>query len=177
MDVFFTCLFIGISLSMDAFSLALIYGTCGISLLRQIVISCIVGIFHFFMPLVGFFFGKFIFQSIQNYSNILVGVIFAIIGIDMILSIRKDERVDMIYNLVGYLLFGFTVSIDSLTTGIGLSIITSHYYMAVIIFMLCSGFFTFLGFFLGDKLNRCFGKYATFLGGFIMIILAIMYIL
>lgn len=177
MDVFLTCLFIGISLSMDAFSLALLYGTCGFSLSRQILISCIVGVFHFFMPLIGFWFGSFILKSFQIYSNILVGIIFGIIGVDMILSVRKEEKIDMIYGVVGYLLFGFTVSIDSLTTGIGLSVITSHYYMAVIIFMLCSGIFTFLGFLLGNRLNLCFGKYATLLGGIIMILLAIMYIL
>ena len=177
MNDFVTCILIGISLSMDAFSLALIYGTYGFSTKNQIIISFIVGIFHFFMPLFGLYFGNLLMHSFYFNANLVVGIIFFIIGLEMILSIHKEEKVSILSSFFGYIFFGFTVSIDSFTTGIGLFIITNHYYMVVTIFMLCSSFFTFLGFFLGDKLNQCFGKYATFLGGVIMIVLAVMYIL
>ena len=56
MNIFFVVLLIGVSLSMDAFSLALIYGTYGLSRRNEIILSIIVGLFHFFMPLVGLFF-------------------------------------------------------------------------------------------------------------------------
>ena len=38
---------------MDAFSLALIYGTQGITKKNKILLSLIVGIYHFIMPLIG----------------------------------------------------------------------------------------------------------------------------
>lgn len=38
---------------MDAFSLALIYGTQGITKKHKILLSLIVGIYHFIMPLIG----------------------------------------------------------------------------------------------------------------------------
>ena len=42
-----------ISLSMDAFSLALAYGTLGMSNKDKIILSLVVGIFHLIMPLLG----------------------------------------------------------------------------------------------------------------------------
>ena len=62
MNVLFTCILIGISLSMDAFSLALLYGTYGLAKNEEITLSIIVGLFHFFMPLIGLFFGNMIFH-------------------------------------------------------------------------------------------------------------------
>ena len=39
-----------IGLSMDAFSLALAYGTTKIPINKKVLLSITVGIFHFFMP-------------------------------------------------------------------------------------------------------------------------------
>ena len=49
-----------ISLSMDAFSLSLVYGTFGIDKKNKILLSLIVGCFHFVMPLFGMFIGDLI---------------------------------------------------------------------------------------------------------------------
>ncbi|UKI27225.1 MAG: hypothetical protein L6V91_00695 [Bacilli bacterium] len=38
---------------MDAFSLALIYGTQGITKKHKVLLSVIVGAYHFIMPLIG----------------------------------------------------------------------------------------------------------------------------
>ena len=47
MNVVLTCLVVAVSLSMDAFSLALIYGTYGMSKKNEILLAVIVGVFHF----------------------------------------------------------------------------------------------------------------------------------
>ena len=47
-----------VSLSMDAFSLALVYGTLGMSKKYKIFLSIIVGMYHFVMPLLGMFLGE-----------------------------------------------------------------------------------------------------------------------
>ena len=176
MNIFFTCILVGISLSMDAFSLALIYGTCGFSFKRQIALSFIVGIFHFFMPIMGLLFGSFIMNYFIFKVNLAVGIIFSIIGVEMLLSFKKEEEVKVLDSFLGYLFFGFTVSIDSLTTGIGLSAITHYYIFAACIFMIFSGCFTFLGFRLGNQLHQNFGKYACFVGGGMMLLLGIYYV-
>lgn len=176
MDTFFTTLLVGISLSMDAFSLALIYGTQNITSRSKIILSVIVGMYHFFMPLLGLFFGSIITNYLIINVSILVAIIFFIIGIEMIISSLKDKEEKMFLSIPGFFIFGFSVSIDSFTTGIGLNVINSNYLEVSIIFSLVSGMFTYLGLILGNKLKSYFGKISTIFGGIILIILGIYYI-
>ena len=79
-------------------------------------------------------------------------------------------------SIPGYLLFGLSVSIDSLTTGIGLTAITNSYILSSLIFSITSFIFTLLGLNLGNILNQKYGKLSTLLGGTILLILGILYI-
>lgn len=177
MNIFFTCLLIAISLSMDAFSLSLIYGTYGLSGKNQILLAVIVGIFHFVMPLLGLGFGNFVMNYLIFNVNLVVGIIFFVIGIEMLISSKKEEEVKLLVSLVGFLFFGLSVSIDSLTTGIGLSAISHNYLGVASLFMVISAIFTYMGLRLGNKLSNKFGKHATVGGGIMMVILALSYIL
>ena len=174
MNVILTCLVVAVSLSMDAFSLALIYGTYGMSKKDEIILSVIVGGFHFFMPLLGLGFGSLILKFFNFDLELVVGVIFLIIGSSMIVSSFKDEDVKVLIGILGNLLFGLSVSIDSFTTGIGLSVISNNYILVSSIFMLVSGIFTYIGLLFGNKLNSSFGKYATISGGILLCILGVL---
>ena len=59
-----TIFLIALSLSIDAFSLALIYGTQGISKRDKIILAIIVGMYHFIMPLIGLSIGSFLTDKI-----------------------------------------------------------------------------------------------------------------
>lgn len=175
MDTFFTTLIIGISLSMDAFSLALIYGTQSISKKNKIILSIIVGIYHFVMPLLGVFLGNVILKYLVINLSVVVSIIFLFIGIEMIISSIKDDSHDFVVSIFGFLIFGLSVSIDSFTTGIGLNVINNNYLEVSSIFCIVSGSFTYLGLILGNKLGSIFGKLSTIIGGVILIILGIIY--
>lgn len=175
MNTLLTIVVIGISLSMDAFSLSLIYGTLGIVKKDRILLSLIVGIYHFMMPLIGLLIGSFVVKILSFKLNILMCIIFLIIGIEMIYSSFKNEDNDLCLNIIGYLLFGLSVSIDSFTTGIGLKAISNNYLQVSITFALVSSFFTFIGLNLGTKLSNKFGKVATIIGGLLLIVLSIYY--
>ena len=149
-----TILLIAISLSMDAFSLALIYGTEGINKKNKILLSVVVGTYHFIMPIIGLTIGNIITSKIIVNTNILVGIILSLIAIEMIISSFKEKEEKFLLTIPGYLLFGLSVSIDSLTTGVGLSGITDKYILSSIIFAFTSLIFTYLGLNLGDKLNK-----------------------
>ena len=56
-------LVIAVSLSMDAFSLSLVYGTLNLEKKTIILQSLIVGLFHFFMPRIGIYVGDKIFKN------------------------------------------------------------------------------------------------------------------
>ena len=104
--------FMAIGLSMDAFSLALAYGTTQISMKKKILLSITVGLFHFFMPQLGSLLGS---ELLLNYivkANYLVGIIFLILGTEMFIS-RNDKEAGAITNILSIIIFSFTVSIDS----------------------------------------------------------------
>lgn len=176
MNTFLTTLIVGISLSMDAFSLSLIYGTQGINKKGEVLLAIIVGIFHFIMPLIGLNLGNVLIAYFVVNFNLVVGIIFSIIGLEMLISSLKNEEVKILLGIWGFLLFGFSVSIDSLTTGIGLKVINDNYLEVSTIFMVCSSIFTYLGLKLGNRLSDRFGKMATTLGGGMLIVLAIFYV-
>ena len=61
---------LAVGLSMDAFSLSLIYGTLELSKKRCRQMSIIVGIFHFIMPILGYQIGEFkIYQNKPRYFS------------------------------------------------------------------------------------------------------------
>lgn len=171
-----TIFLIAVSLSMDAFSLALIYGTQGINKKDKIILSLIVGIYHLIMPLIGLSIGIYITNKLIINTNILVGVILCLIAIEMIISSFKDEEERFLLTLPGYLIFGLSVSVDSLTTGIGLPAITENYFLTATIFSITSLIFTYLGLNLGNILNKKYGKVSTIIGGSILFSLGIIYI-
>lgn len=172
MSSFFTILLIGISLSMDAFSLALVYGMQGMSQKQKISLSIIVGIYHFIMPLIGLTFGT-ILSNINIISiDLIASLILIYIGIDLIRSNSKKEDTIEITK-TGFLIFGLSVSLDSLTVGIGLKAITDSYLLSSIVFSLSSLIFTYLGLTLGNIIGNKVGSYSKLIGGIILIFIAI----
>lgn len=161
---------------MDAFSLALIYGTQGINKKDKIILSLIVGIYHLIMPLIGLSIGIYITNKLIINANVLVGIILCLIAIEMIISSFKDEEERFLLTLPGYLIFGLSVSVDSLTTGIGLPAITENYFLTATIFSITSLIFTYLGLNLGNILNKKYGKVSTIIGGSILFSIGIIYI-
>ena len=172
MSSFFTILLIGISLSMDAFSLALVYGIIGMSHKQKVILSLIVGAYHFIMPLIGLLFGTFIDNISFINLHIIASIILIYIGIDLIISNFKEEDTLSI-SKTGFLMFGLSVSIDSLTVGIGLKAITNSYIISSFVFSISSAFFTFLGLILGNIIGNSLGKYSKVVGGMVLIIIGI----
>ena len=166
-----TIILIGISLSMDAFSLALVYGMIGMTNKEKITLSIFVGLYHFIMPLIGLTIGLFI-SNIGFNLDIIASVILIYIGIDLIISNFKETETFSI-SKIGFLMFGLSVSIDSLTIGIGLKARTNNYILSSIIFSTMSLIFTYLGLTLGNIIGKKIGTYSKITGGIILIIIAI----
>lgn len=173
MDII-TIILIGLSLSMDAFSLSLIYGSNNINNRKIYKLSLCVGIFHFIMPLLGNFLGSSLLSFIDISSSILMFIILLIIGIQMIIDSLKNDKNT---NVEGILLFSLAVSMDSFSIGFSLNSIVKSLFVAPTLFMIISAFFTFVGLKLGGFINSRLGKYATMIGGVFLILIAIVHIL
>lgn len=165
-------LIIAISLSMDAFSLSLIYGTLNIDKKKILLQSLIVGIYHFIMPNIGNCIGNNISNIITINSNLLVFIILIIIGIQMIIDTFKQKEI----NIKKMFSFGLAVSIDSFSIGITLKSISSNILLSTTIFMIVSLLFTYLGLTIGKNVNKKIGKISTILGGIILIIIGLLYV-
>ena len=162
---------------MDAFSLALAYGTINLRKKEILLLSLIVGIYHFIMPILGMNVGVYIAKFISTSQNLLILIIFSLIGINMILDSRKEKEEVKPMKLLQMILFGFAVSIDSFSIGISLNSISNNVLLCSSIFSVTSLLFTYLGLKLGKKLNLIFGKISTLIGGITLILLGIIYIL
>jgi len=172
MSSFLTVTLIGISLSMDAFSLSLIYGIIGMNKKQKLLLSLIVSIYHFIMPLIGLTFVSLIDNISFINLDIIAAIILTYIGIDLIISnLKKEETLNI--SLLGFLMFGLSVSIDSLTVGIGLKAITNNYILSSIIFSLSSFLFTYIGLMLGNIIGKKIGTYSKIVGGIVLIIISI----
>jgi len=168
---------IAVSLSMDAFSLSLAYGTISMSKKEIRSLSIIVGIYHFFMPILGMLIGKFIFNIIHISGDLIVLIIFSFIGINMIVeSLKNEEKVNKM-KLGEMILFGLAVSIDSFSVGIGINNISNNFIICSSIFSVASFLFTYVGLKLGNKLSHLIGKIATIIGGVVLILFGLLYII
>lgn len=170
-----TLIIIGLSLSIDTFSLSLAYGLLNIPKKTIISTSITVGIFHFIMPILGILLGTIITDTLNLDSKYILLTILILIQIEMIKSL-KEENKEYEINIINILIFAFLVSFDSFTLGIGIKYITSNIFLASTIFMILSSLFTFLGFILGKYLTKK-ATYKIKLIGIILLLVVILYFL
>ena len=91
-------------------------------------------------------------------------------------SFKKEENIKLM-SLKDLLLFGLAVSIDSFSVGIGLEAITNNYILCVSMISISSFIFTYIGLILGKKINSLLGTISTLIGGIVLIIIGITYII
>lgn len=171
---FFIVIIIAISLSMDAFSLSLAYGTRNIKNINIITIT--VGLYHFFMPLLGMNVSKKIIDLLPIKPTTLVFIVLFLIGIEMIIETFKEEKEVKKMNIIEIVIFGLAVSIDSFSVGLSLKTIYKYPIVSSITFSISSMIFTFLGLKLGKYINKKIGSISTILGGITLIIIGVIYI-
>lgn len=149
---------------MDAFALALSYGIKKLSKKRVIITALMVGLFHFFMPLVGSSIGTYLFEYTIFKPKIVLFLVFLILSIDMLLRFFENEEKIRILNLIGIFIFAFSVSFDSLSVGLGIRYLYDNIILVVSIFCIISALFTMFGFYLGKQLSQKIGKYSFLIG-------------
>lgn len=163
---------IGLALSMDAFSLSLSIGTNKINNFDKIKISIIIALMHFIMPLTGVIIGINIFNKMKINTDIILIIIFIIVGITMLLE-KEENRKILNYNLFTIFLLALGVSFDSFSIGLGLNFITNNIFLSICIFALCSGVISYIGFYIGEYCVYLFKSKASYIGVLILFALAI----
>lgn len=163
--------FIGVALSMDAFSVSICLSFLeDFSKKKEKVFILFVMILHFIMPLLGVYLGNHIYSIININPSLLLSLILYYLGIVILLS-KEDSKynVTYIYNL---LLIAFGVSIDSFSVGIGLIGITEYIMYSSLIFSLCAGTISYIGFLVGKYSLSFLKKKSKILSILLLFILA-----
>ena len=166
-------LLIAVALSMDTFSASLSLGTANIEVKKGFLLSTVVGIMHFIMPLLGMCIGNLILSWLPFEHDFFLGIIFLVLTFKMIYDflIEKKENIDL--NFIGIFLFAVSVSCDAFTTGIGLLAITSRIITSTLIFMIVSYIFTLSGIALGKYVNKKLGRISSIIGIIILLMMSI----
>jgi len=169
-------LIIGISLSIDAFSISTCIGMYQLEKNKIFNTSLTVGLFHFIMPLLGYIISNQITKFLLIQSDFILGVILILISLQMFIEYIKPSKKDINLNKSGILIFALGVSLDSFSIGLGLNAITNNLLLASTIFSLCSFSFTFLGLSLGKYISKMLKKYSYLIGTIFLFIIGIIFL-
>ena len=202
-EILLQIVLLGIGLSMDAYSVALVDGLTmrGINKKRSIFIAGSFGFMQGFMPLVGFWIVELVESIAGNLAGEKAGqitalvvvwlafVLLLIVGgkmlIESIIELRKpqEEKEEKEFSYKNVILYSVLTAIDALAAGVtmhtGLSDVRTVWLHVVIIMVITFGL-SLVGLFLGKKIIKLLkGRYeiSGIIGGCILILLAVWVIL
>ena len=164
--------FIGISLSIDAFSLAIPIGTLSISNKKRKELISIIGLFHFIMPVLGYLLGNQLFQISKWKTNYIVSFIYITLSLDLLLS-KQEEKSYTFLSLYKIIIIALTVSIDSFAIGIILGLKQERILLSSSIISFSSMLFTYSGLKLGNYLSNKYQEKGKIIGIMILLLLGI----
>ncbi len=167
--------FMAVGLSMDAFSLAILYGTNNLDKKKCIILSLFVGLLHFVMPNLGNVLGQKFLHGFILYGHLIMGIVFLILAIQMILSFKDEKKSQCLTSYFELFLFALAVSIDSFTVGMALSLEEHNLIIGGIIFSITSSIFTLLGLIFGKFLSNKTGDIGKLVGIIILVMLSLKY--
>ncbi len=176
---FFTILFIGIGLSMDACAVSLAKGMSLDS--KQIkkyafILAFAFGFFQWLMPTIGYYAGSRFANSIQSIDHWIAFILLTIIGINMIREGKEKNDIEEKIHSIGFkdvLLLAIATSIDALAVGVSFAFLKVDLFQASVTIGCTTFILSFICVLFGKKLGTLFEKYAEYLGGIILILLGI----
>ncbi len=181
----FVILMFGISLSMDAFAVAVCKGLAmeKASLKNCSIVGAWFGFFQGLMPFIGFFLGSLFSGFINSFDHFVTFILLGFIGANMIKeSLEKSCDVGTKGGSLAFkvmLVMAIATSIDALAVGVSFAFETEFWTMLLAVTVI--GITTFIVSFIGVKVGSIFGtKYkskAEFVGGVILILLGLKFLL
>jgi len=170
---------LAIGLGCDAFAVAVVAGTQGVTARRLFRLSWHTGLFQFLMPIAGYGLGAGLAHIVGHITKIAGGAVLAIIAVHMFMEgIRYSKETAMRQTADftrGWLLVGVSVatSIDALMVGVWLGIIGGELLFQSAVIGLTAGLMAATGMLLGKMLSHLAGRMAYFLGSVALLALAV----
>lgn len=165
---------IGISLSMDAMSVAICKGMSETKkkVKKSIVIALYFGLFQAIMPLLGYFLARNLQILINKIDHWIAFILLIIIGIKIIKdAILNENTYDDDISLKIMLPLAIATSIDAFAIGISLSFLNVDLLFSITCIGIITFILSFIGVKLGNRIGERFGIKSQLLGGFILIVI------
>ena len=172
-----TLVLLAVALAMDALGVTLSIGVLP-NIKRRVKFTYMIsfGFFQFFFIFLGGFIGI-VFRNFISIPQWLGGIVVEVIGIIMIVDTLKKKEDSVLLKKGMSIFLGISVSIDALVIGFTLmskismlTLFINAVLVGLITFIIC-----YIGFVVSDYIKKLdfIEKYASFLGGIILIIMAI----
>jgi putative Mn2+ efflux pump MntP len=179
-DLLLSSLIIGVGLAMDSFSVSLAGGASLKENIGKTAVTAGIffGFFQFAMPLLGWAIGVPITQVIDPFGYWIVVGLFFFIGGKMIWDsfFGDEEGVSLIGGKV-FLLLAVATSIDALAIGISFALIGEAILLPAVIIGVVAFLFSFFGVLAGHKLSSILGNKMQILGGVILVLIGIKFLI
>jgi len=173
-------IFIGVGLASDACSVSICKGLCmnKLSIYKMIIISLWFSIFQFIMPLIGYYFGNYIGSNIKVYSHIICFILLVLLGINMIRESNSIENdiTDSI-SIKEMFILSIVTSIDALSVGITFSLLSLNIFISCLIIFIVTFILSCIGIKVGYKFGSKYKSKAQIIGGLILVIIGIKFII
>lgn len=176
---FFDIILLAISLSMDAFAVAICRGLSLESLKRthMVTVGLYFGIFQGLMPTVGYFLGTQFRNIIQTLDGILPLLVLTVIGWNMIKESRESEeegeRSSHLPSMTTMLFLSIATSIDAFAVGVTFVALSVPIFPAVLLIATVTFFLSGLGVQVGHLFGLKYKSKAEMLGGVILILMGL----
>ncbi|MCH3914509.1 MAG: manganese efflux pump MntP family protein [Acidaminococcaceae bacterium] len=169
----FLLLLLAISLSMDAFAVAVCGGMGLAEVTRKKAMGVRFGLwfgsFQALMPIVGYY-AAFYFRSyIENYDHWVAFVLLCYLGIGMLRPKAEGCPVVTGYTNKKMCMLAIATSIDALAIGISLALLGTTIFMPALVIGLVTFALSYLGCLFGTKIGALGQRKAECAGGFILI--------
>jgi len=173
---------VAISLCMDNLAVSLAAGcTLQGKLSKNIIfrMGILFAAAHFIMFSLGFLGGYELERVVGKIGTWIASALLVYIGVHMMLQACKESSFSggMFASLKMRLLLALATSIDALLVGIGLGLQSAPFWLTALTMSGCVFFTSILGFYTGRCLGRRFGRGVEILGGCVLIIIALKWLL
>lgn len=172
-------LMLAVAIGFDAFSLGIGIGMRGFRYRQMIALSSLIGLLHILFPIIGIFAGKMMSGVFGMLATYIAGGVLIYLGINMIIhAFGKEEEKSVVRGLTFFsmLAVAISVSLDSFSVGLSLGMITNHPWMSVGLFGVAGLLMSLAGLLLGKTVRHSIGEYGEALGGVVLTVFGVYFI-
>ena len=168
-------IFTALGLAMDAFAVSICKGLSlkKVSFKNATLVGTYFGLFQGLMPLIGYFLGFKMKDSIMSIDHWIAFILLGIIGLNMILDSFKKESIDDNLEFKTMIILAIATSIDALAIGITFAFLEVNIYFAVTLTAIITFIISALGVKIGNIFGNKYSSKAQILGGIVLILMGI----